>query len=136
MTVRSVIDISAMENKRVLTGSSLASFILSHYTPKMSSIASSSRSVLRSLPRSTRLCARQAYRPVTLPLRPSIPLSLSQTRSFFSLNDIAKLASSLTGSDNGDGTESRGVESDGEFQKFHARKILPYVPPSIVRNYD
>jgi hypothetical protein len=132
ITVRSWLDISAMENKRVLTGRLVSSFILSHYIqPDMSSIASSSRSVLRSLPRSTRLCARQASRPVTLPLRTSIPLSLSQTRSFFSLNDITKLASSLTGSDNGDGNESRGVESDGEFQKFHARKILPFVPVDI-----
>ena len=130
ITVRSWLDISAMENKRDLTGRLVSCFLyLITLHPNMSSIASSSRSVLRSLPRGTGLCARQAFRPVTLPLRTSIPLSLSQTRSFFSLNDITKLASSLTGSDNGDGTESRGVESDGEFQKFHARKILPYVLP-------
>jgi len=53
--------------------------------------------------------------------------SRTQRRQFFSLNDISKLAGMTPGL-----KESAGVESDGEGQRFHARKILPYVdiPPS------
>lgn len=66
---------------------------------------------------------------MTLPRGTGPAMSIiPSSRSFFSLNDISKLASNLTGNgDSGDGTESRGVESDGEIQKFHARKILPQV---------
>jgi hypothetical protein len=48
-------------------------------------------------------------------------------RHFFSLNDISKLAGLAPGL-----KESAGVESDGDGQRFHARKILPYVRTSFV----
>ncbi|ORX37784.1 dehydrase and lipid transport-domain-containing protein [Kockovaella imperatae] len=47
-------------------------------------------------------------------------------RSFFSLPDISKLAN-LAGSVN----EERAIESDGDIQKFHARKVLPYTPEQL-----
>ncbi|WVQ79367.1 hypothetical protein IAT38_001464 [Cryptococcus sp. DSM 104549] len=48
-----------------------------------------------------------------------------QKRSFFSLPDISKLANLVPGAGQG-GAPAEGVEVDGEVQRFHARKILPY----------
>ncbi|WWC65773.1 uncharacterized protein I303_108395 [Kwoniella dejecticola CBS 10117] len=63
----------------------------------------------------------------------------SQNRSFFSLPDITKLANLVPGQQQSDSGGSpttttttsesgvvSGIEVDGEAQRFHARKILPY----------
>jgi hypothetical protein len=116
------------QNDRLVTGPPTFRIYCIHTPYKMSSIASSSRSALRALPSSSRACARQVVRPATIAAARLPPLNVQtpRSRSFFSLNDISKLASNLTGSNNeGDDLKSRGVESDGESQSFHARKILP-----------
>lgn len=54
----------------------------------------------------------------------------TQRRTFFSLPDLTKIASLVPGQGQEDSSESaraQGVEIDGEVQRFHARKILPYV---------
>jgi len=48
----------------------------------------------------------------------------SPSRTFFSLPDISKLAGLNSSAESNDPS---GVETDGEQQRFHARKILPYV---------
>lgn len=97
------------------------------------STASSSRSAFRSLRRvAIAQCPTRSVRPLTTllasgpPVRASAPILATQPRSrnFFSLPDISKLASQLTGATQ-ETEGGRGVETDGEFQKFHARKILP-----------
>lgn len=104
---------------------------------RMSPAASSSRSALRSLQRTIAPSSTRSVRsaPGVLasvsPLQAtsiSSPLSACQPRSrgFFSLPDIHKLAGQLTGATE-ENEAGRGVETDGEFQKFHARKILPSV---------
>lgn len=102
-------------------------------TVSMSPIASSSRSAIRALPRAVvrrtapyaRL-AQSAFVPTPAVSNCATPIS-PRSRSFFSLPDISKLASSLTGStpNEGENESGRGVETDGEMQMFHARKILP-----------
>ncbi|OCF35244.1 hypothetical protein I316_03287 [Kwoniella heveanensis BCC8398] len=84
----------------------------------------------------------------SVPLPINRRLSQSQTspqqqqrRSFFSLPDITKLANLVPGqsqpnadadagasrqSSGGDSGVSSSIETDGEVQRFHARKILPY----------
>lgn len=110
----------------------------------MSPTASSSRSVIRSLPRALESCSPRRIRPATTafasasaPVHPDRARTttsiIPRSRGFFSLPDISKLASNLTSpSASGEGQDGRGVETDGEMQKFHARKILPYVSPSAV----
>ncbi|WWC92734.1 uncharacterized protein L201_007693 [Kwoniella dendrophila CBS 6074] len=56
-----------------------------------------------------------------------------QRRTFFSLPDITKLAGLVPGSSSSGSQEQTsdagvisGIETDGEEQRFHARKILPY----------
>ncbi|KAL7425063.1 hypothetical protein Q5752_000751 [Cryptotrichosporon argae] len=52
--------------------------------------------------------------------------SVAARRSFFSLTDITKLTGLTAENKNGS-----GVETDGEEQRFHARKILPYTPQQL-----
>lgn len=110
-----------------------------HNSTAMSSIASSSRSVLRaSVPRAIASCPAQCVRPSMVVGAAAAAARATRStiahpnysRSFFSLTDISKLAGTLTGASpagesEGEGERS-GIESDGETQKFHARKILPY----------
>ena len=88
--------------------------------------ASSSKMVLRTIARPSRPSNLQARssRPITTltRYRPTpTPPSLRATRTFFSLADISKLAN-LASSAN---EEESAIESDGEVQKFHAKKVLP-----------
>lgn len=48
------------------------------------------------------------------------PAAIATGRTFFSLPDISKLANLVPGA-----TTEGTVETDGEEQRFHARKILP-----------
>ncbi|CAD6570475.1 MAG: hypothetical protein TREMPRED_005859 [Tremellales sp. Tagirdzhanova-0007] len=59
------------------------------------------------------------------PLRSS-PATISRT--FFSLPDISKLAGLSSSSSS---TEPTGIETDGEQQRFHSRKILPYTQAQL-----
>ncbi|OXB37018.1 hypothetical protein LQV05_005073 [Cryptococcus neoformans] len=57
------------------------------------------------------------------------PAADTQRRTFFSLPDLTKIASLVPGQgqeDNSENARAQGVEVDGEVQRFHARKILPY----------
>ena len=75
---------------------------------------SSTRTLLRSA--ATQTCRR----------RPA-PITVQASRPLFSLSDISKLAgmSAQPGTAAPGPSGSRGVETDGEEMRFHARKILP-----------
>ncbi|WVQ66112.1 uncharacterized protein L199_004290 [Kwoniella botswanensis] len=109
----------------------------------MSSPANRSISTIRSITRqsnrlrcasstpSSSMAPKQYYNASTSILTPSSTSSASrsiQRRSFFSLPDITKLAGlvpSQNPTPNDEGIVT-GIETDGEEQRFHARKILPY----------
>ncbi|ODN78469.1 hypothetical protein L202_04106 [Cryptococcus amylolentus CBS 6039] len=58
----------------------------------------------------------------------AVPSSTTQARSFFSLPDLTKIANLVPGAAPvaDESGPSQGVGMDGEVQKFHARKIMPY----------
>ncbi|KAK6908522.1 hypothetical protein I203_102524 [Kwoniella mangroviensis CBS 8507] len=105
----------------------------------MSSLANRSMLTIRSITRqsnrlrcsssSSSMVSRQYYNASTSNLTSSSATSRSiQKRTFFSLPDITKLAGlvpSQNQSTNDEGIVT-GIETDGEEQRFHARKILPY----------
>ena len=91
--------------------------------------ASTSKTILSPLSGTVRHTrhARIPLRAITHPPRCSpattAPIAhIASRRSFFSLTDISKLASFATQSD---AEEEKSIDSDGEQQTFHARKILP-----------
>ncbi|GFZ52359.1 hypothetical protein JCM24511_10132 [Saitozyma sp. JCM 24511] len=106
-------------------------------------MASSSRSVLRSIasPRGSRrlattvrteVASAAVARPILAvaarpnPLATALPRGSAPRRSFFSLPDISKLAGLVENAKTG-----TGVETEGEEQRFHARKILPYTQAQL-----
>jgi hypothetical protein len=113
-----------------------------HFMTRMSSIASSSRSILRkgvgqtskkALTRSNAISLGFGSRSISgseSGLRSLAPASaagvgsIQSRRSFFSLPDIHKLAGLISPSSE-EGTDKKAIETDGDVQRFHARKILP-----------
>ncbi|WWC95757.1 hypothetical protein V866_002623 [Kwoniella sp. B9012] len=109
----------------------------------MSSSTHRSMSTIRSITRqailsrrasstsSSSMAPRQYYNTSTSILPPSSASSPSrsiQRRNFFSLPDITKLAGLVPSQNQTPNDEGivTGIETDGEEQRFHARKILPY----------
>jgi coenzyme Q-binding protein COQ10 len=97
--------------------------------------ASTSRSAVRLLSRtsqSTPQCASKPGRWLPTTFLPVSSSTRDPRRTFFSLPDISKLASLAQNAVNTPSNGSNQVETDGDIQKYHARKILPQVPPTFL----